>query len=72
MAQTILLPKLGQTVEEAPLVQMLLIGEIGLSGELRAVSQMPARLREAVTPRTRAVIPVHLFGHGGRSVRYGR
>jgi DNA repair protein RadA/Sms len=37
---------------------MVLLGEIGLSGELRATGQLPARLREAVKLGfKRAVIP---------------
>ena len=37
---------------------MVLLGEIGLSGELRAAGQLPARLREAVKLGfKRAVIP---------------
>jgi DNA repair protein RadA/Sms len=37
---------------------LALVGEIGLSGELRAVSQLPARLNEAAKLGfTRALVP---------------
>jgi DNA repair protein RadA/Sms len=39
----------------------VLIGEVGLSGELRAVAQMPARLREAAKLGFRtAIVPKRL------------
>ncbi|MFM8321956.1 MAG: DNA repair protein RadA [Chloroflexota bacterium] len=42
----------------------VLIGEIGLSGELRMVSQMPARLREAANLGFRSAIVPRRLRHG--------
>ncbi len=48
---------IASSVRDAPLpADAALIGEIGLSGELRAVSQLPARLREAAKLGFRRVI----------------
>jgi DNA repair protein RadA/Sms len=40
---------IASSMRDRPLpADLALIGEVGLSGELRAVAQLPARLREAV------------------------
>ena len=47
--------------DQAVFADTVLIGEVGLSGELRAVSQMPARLREAAKLGfKRAIVPQRL------------
>lgn len=47
--------------DRAVFADTVLIGEVGLSGELRAVSQMPARLREAAKLGfKRAIVPKRL------------
>jgi len=53
---------IASSIKDIPLrADTVLIGEIGLSGELRMVSQMPARLREAARLGfKRAVIPRRL------------
>jgi DNA repair protein RadA/Sms len=43
---------------------MVLIGEVGLSGELRMVGQMPARLREAANLGFKSVIVPHRMRRG--------
>jgi DNA repair protein RadA/Sms len=50
---------IASSVKDRPVAaDLVLIGEIGLSGELRAASQMPARLKEAVQLGfRRAVVP---------------
>jgi len=41
---------IASSVRDQPVrADAVLIGEVGLSGELRAVGQMPARLREAAS-----------------------
>ena len=42
----------------------VLIGEVGLSGELRMVGQTPARLREAASLGFKSVIVPHRMRHG--------
>mgnify|MGYP001161551023 FL=1 len=53
---------IASSIKDIPLrADTVLIGEVGLSGELRMVSQMPARLREAARLGfKRAVIPRRL------------
>jgi DNA repair protein RadA/Sms len=50
---------IASSVKDRPVsADLVLIGEVGLSGELRAASQMPARLKEAVQLGfRRAVVP---------------
>jgi DNA repair protein RadA/Sms len=48
---------IASSVRDLPLpADLALIGEVGLSGELRAVSQLPARLREAAKLGFRRVV----------------
>lgn len=48
---------IASSVRDRPLpADLALVGEIGLSGELRAVSQLPARLREAAKLGFRRVV----------------
>jgi DNA repair protein RadA/Sms len=53
---------IASSVKDRPVrAEAVLIGEIGLSGELRTVSQMPARLREAAKLGFKqAIVPKHL------------
>ena len=55
---------IASSVRNAPLrADAVLIGEVGLSGELRTVSQMPARLREAALLGFKyAILPKRLRG----------
>lgn len=56
---------IASSVKDAPVkAEAVLIGEIGLSGELRWVSQMPARLNEAVKLGFKTAIIPKRIRHG--------
>ncbi len=56
---------IASSVRDAPVrADTVLIGEIGLSGELRMVGQMPARLREAAKLGFRTAIVPHRLRRG--------
>ncbi len=59
---------IASSVRDRPLpADLALVGEIGLSGELRAVSQLPARLREvAKLGFRRVVVPRSIRGEQGQ------
>ena len=56
---------IASSVKDAPVkADAVLIGEIGLSGELRWVSQMPARLNEAVKLGFKTAVIPKRIRHG--------
>ncbi len=56
---------IASSIRDVPLrAEVALIGEVGLSGELRWVGQMNARLREAAKLGFKSAIVPHRVGHG--------
>lgn len=63
---------IASSAQDRPaLADCALVGEIGLSGELRAVSQLPQRLREARQLGFRRVVVPRTFRRGAEAVLDG-